>query len=319
MADRTCGKIPQGGSEGGTDRGGRSEGRMLAVFEQALREEEKSRATIEKYCRDVKAFLGYAGEGAAITKETVIGYKNWLGEHYEITSANSMLAALRKFLRCIGKEDCAVRSFRVQKEAFRGKERELKKEEYFRLLQAAGEAGDERLLMIMQAICSTGIRISELPFITVDALQSRRARVSLKGKTRTVLLPLELCRKLKQYARRRGVASGSVFVTRSGRPMDRSNILHSMKRLCRRARVEEAKVFPHNLRHLFAVTFYKEEKDICHLADLLGHSNLNTTRIYTLISCEEQEQKLNGLGLCGGKKLPHNMDYAVTCPIFSFT
>lgn len=269
----------------------------IQLLEQSMRTEEKSRATIEKYCRDVKAFLRYAGEGSLLTKELVIAYKGYLEERYEISSANSMLAALNYFLRLLGREDCSVKSFKVQKEAFRIQERELTREEYQRLLDTARENGDERLCLLMQTICATGIRISELPFVTVSALHSRRARVSLKGKTRTVLLPRELCNKLKAYIKKHGITSGSVFVTRSGRPMDRSNILHAMKKLGKKARVETTKVFPHNLRHLFAVTFYKAERDICHLADLLGHSNINTTRIYTLISCEEQERQLNGLCL----------------------
>ncbi len=267
-------------------------------LEQRMREEEKSKATMEKYCHDVRAFLHYIGEEKVLSKELVITYKNYLGERYEVSSANSMLAALNYFLRFIGREDCIVKSFRIQKEAFRSREQELTREEYLKLLEEARKRGDERLYMIMQTICATGIRISELPFITVASLQSRRARVLLKGKTRTVLLPLELCNKLKNYAAKQGIEAGSVFVTRSGRPVDRSNIFHAMKKLCQNAEVAETKVFPHNLRHLFAVTFYKEERDICHLADLLGHSNINTTRIYTLISCEEQERQLDSLCLC---------------------
>ncbi|MCI8895213.1 MAG: tyrosine-type recombinase/integrase [Lachnospiraceae bacterium] len=267
-------------------------------LEQRMREEEKSKATMEKYCHDVRAFLHYIGEEKVLSKELVITYKNYLGERYEVSSANSMLAALNYFLRFIGREDCIVKSFRIQKEAFRSREQELTREEYLKLLEEARKRGDERLYMIMQTICATGIRISELPFITVASLQSRRARVLLKGKTRTVLLPLELCNKLKNYAAKQGIEAGSVFVTRSGRPVDRSNIFHAMKKLCQNAEVAETKVYPHNLRHLFAVTFYKEERDICHLADLLGHSNINTTRIYTLISCEEQERQLDSLCLC---------------------
>ncbi len=270
----------------------------IRELENFMREEEKSEATISKYCRDARAFIHYAKEGNGITKELVIAYKNHLGERYEISSANSMLAALNYFLRFLGREDCTVKSFKVQKEAFRHRERELTRKEYERLLETARQNGDERLCLIMQTICATGIRISELAFITVESLHTRRTRVMLKGKTRTVLLPLELCRKLKNYIKKRSITTGSVFVTRSGKPMDRSNILHAMKKLCEKAKVASTKVFPHNLRHLFAVTFYKVEKDICHLADLLGHSNINTTRIYTLVSCEEQERQLNGLCLC---------------------
>ncbi|MEZ3486040.1 MAG: tyrosine-type recombinase/integrase [Lachnospiraceae bacterium] len=272
--------------------------KIIAHLKKAMEEEEKSAATINKYCQDVKAFIRYTGEGIRVTKEHVIAYKKYLEENYEVSSANSMLAAVNYFLRFLGCGEYAVKTFKVQREPFRNKERELTVEEYQRLLEAARKSGNERLCLIMQTICATGIRISELSFITVSALCSRRAQVSLKGKTRTVILPLELCNKLKLYIRKRGISSGSVFVTRSGKPVDRSNILHSMKKLCKKAQVAESKVFPHNLRHLFAVTFYKLEKDICHLADLLGHSNINTTRIYTLISCEEQERQLDRLCLC---------------------
>lgn len=271
---------------------------MILQMEQSMKEEEKSKATISKYCRDVRAFIHYSGEGALLTKEVVIGYKSYLEKNYEISSANSMLAAVNYFLRQIGREECVVKSFKLQKEAFRSRERELTRKEYERLLETAKQEGDERLCLIMQTICATGIRISELAFITVSALHSRRARVTLKGKVRTVLLPLELCNMLKDYTKKRGITFGSVFVTKTGKPMDRSNIFHAMKKLCKKAKVEDSKVFPHNLRHLFAITFYKVERDICHLADLLGHSNINTTRIYTLVSSEEQERQLSGLCLC---------------------
>ncbi|MCI9336135.1 MAG: tyrosine-type recombinase/integrase [Lachnospiraceae bacterium] len=268
----------------------------IEQFRERLQAEEKSRATIEKYLRDAKAFIAFLG-GQSVTKEAAIRYKRHLAETYTVASINSMLAGVNSFLRFLGRPECAVRTFKVQKAVFRSKELELSREEYMRLVETARRKGNQRLCLVMQAICATGIRVSELPFVTVDALHTRRATVSLKGKTRTVILPLDLCRELKRYAKAAGIRTGSVFVTRGGRPMDRSNILHSMKALCREAGVEEAKVFPHNLRHLFAVTYYNMEKDICHLADLLGHSNINTTRIYTLMSCEMQERRLDGLGL----------------------
>lgn len=267
-----------------------------------MREDEKSRATIDKYQRDVRTFISYAGEGTELTKETVICFKEYLGEKYEISSANSMLAAVNYFLRFIERFDCVVKTFKAQKETFRREERELTREEYFRLLDAAREDGNDRLLMLMQTICATGIRISELRFVTVEALRNRRTRVSLKGKSRTVILPFNLCGELRRYVKEKQIKSGSIFVTRSGKPMDRSNILHAMKKLCEKADVPASKVFPHNLRHLFAVTYYKEKKNLSHLADLLGHSSINTTRIYTLISCDEQERQLEGLGLCMDRK-----------------
>nr|WP_296455732.1 tyrosine-type recombinase/integrase [uncultured Acetatifactor sp.] len=269
---------------------------IMERFESRLKEEEKSRATIEKYLRDAKAFADFLGD-APVTKDAVIRYKSHLSENYAVASANSMLAAVNSFLRFLECADCVVRTFKVQKAVFRSRELELSRNEYVRLVETAKRRGNRRLCLVMQTICATGIRISELPFVTVESLHTRRARVSLKGKTRTVILPMELCRELKRYVKSSGIQSGSVFVTRGGRPMDRSNILHAMKALCQEAGVAAGKVFPHNLRHLFAVTYYNVEKDICHLADLLGHSNVNTTRIYTLISCEMQEQRLDGLGL----------------------
>ncbi len=270
---------------------------LAEQFEDSLRADERSTATIQKYLRDIKNFLHFAGEGAVLTKEAVISYKEELAKRYTVASANSMLAALNAFLRFLGRADCAVKAFRVQKAVFRARERELTKAEYIRLVETARRRGNRRLSLLMQTMCATGIRISELPFITAESLHTRRAVVSLKGKSRTVLLPMELCRALKSYAKERKIEKGSIFVTRSGRPMDRSNILHAMKKLCSEAGVDREKVFPHNLRHLFAVTYYNEEKDICHLADMLGHSSVNTTRIYTLVSCEVQEQRIERLGL----------------------
>ena len=270
---------------------------MLLKFKKNMKTGEKSQATIEKYLRDTKQFLEELGEGSEITKDRVIAYKESLAERYAVTSANSKVAAVNCFLRTAGCEGCSVKSFKVQKNVFRRKERELTKEEYIRLVKTAQRHGKRQLGMLIQTICATGIRISELPYVTVEALYTRRAVVSLKGKTRIVLLPAELCRELTAYVRAENIRSGSIFVTRNGKPLDRSNIFHSMKKLCEDAEVDRDKVFPHNLRHLFAVTYYKAEKDVCHLADILGHSSINTTRIYTIISCEEQEQQINGLGL----------------------
>lgn len=269
----------------------------MDAFQQTMKEQEKSAATRAKYVHDVRNFFAYLGESKIVTKEIVIHYKQHLAERYAKTSANSMLAALNYFFSVVGWLDCKVRAFKIQRETFRAKERNLTKNEYFRLLEAAKRQKNERLYLLMQTICSTGIRVSELQFITVEALRTRQAVVSLKGKTRIVLLPQKLCKELSKYVKKRGIVRGSIFITRSGRSMDRSNILHEMKALCAAADVERKKVFPHNLRHLFAVTFYQKEQDLCHLADILGHSNINTTRIYTLISCEEQEKRLEQLGL----------------------
>lgn len=271
--------------------------KQAEAFGEALKREEKSRATIEKYLRDVRKFLVFAGEEIPLTRETVLSYKQQLAETYTPASANSMLVALNAFLRFLGRGDCVVKTFRVQKAVFRARERELTKKEYASLVEAALRRGNRRMSLLLQTICATGIRISELPFITAEALHTRRAVVSLKGKSRTVILPMELCRELKSYAKEMAIAKGSLFVTRSGKPMDRSNICHAMKALCKEAGVDREKAFPHNLRHLFAVTYYNAEKDICRLADMLGHSSINTTRIYTLVSCEVQEERIGGLGL----------------------
>lgn len=270
--------------------------RLLEQFERQLRVEEKSSSTIEKYMHDIRDFLDFLGE-EDLDKERVITYKEQLLGQYKISSANSMLAAVNCYLRYVKRPDCVVKLYKLQREAFREENRELSKEEYLRLLYAAQNDKKQRLFFLLQTIASTGIRVSELRFITVESLACRRARVSLKGKSRQVILPGRLCRELLGYAKGKGIKSGSVFVTRTGKPLDRSNILHEMKALAKKARVEVEKIFPHNLRHLFALTYYMAEKNVCHLADLLGHSNINTTRIYTLASCEEQEQQINNLGL----------------------
>lgn len=271
--------------------------KMLSEFEEKMKAGEKSQATMRKYLSDAEQFLEELGEGNEITKNKVISYKQSLPEKYAVSSANSKVAAVNCFLQAVGCQECMVKSFKVQKHAFREKERELTRDEYIRLVETARNSGKQQLCMLIQTLCATGIRISELPFITVEALHTGRAVVSLKGKTRIVLLPAALCRELTGYVREKDIRSGSIFVTRSGKPLDRSNIFHSMKKLCEEAAVDKNKVFPHNLRHLFAVTYYQAEKDVCHLADLLGHSSINTTRLYTIVSCEEQERQINELGL----------------------
>lgn len=277
----------------------------LEQFESILRTNERSRATIEKYMRDLRGLLQYLGgeaqtadgRGQVLTKELVVAYKQQLQAKYSPASVNSMLAAINCFCRERGWYDCMVKSVRIQRDAFRSGEKELSRQEYIRLLQAAKARRNQRLYLLLQTICSTGIRVSELPFITVEGLHAGKTVVALKGKTRTVILPVKLCRELKAYVRERGIRSGSIFVTRTGKPMNRSNIWQEMKSLCEDAGVDRHKVFPHNLRHLFACTYYSIEKDIAHLADILGHSNMNTTRIYTMVSWAEQTEKIEQLGL----------------------
>lgn len=222
-------------------------------------------------------------------------YKQSLTERYAPVSVNSMLAAVNRFLKWLGRGDCTVKSLKIQPRSFR--ERELTREEYYRLLRAAKEAGKERLWLLLQTVGTTGIRISELRFITVEAVGQGSARVRLKGKNRRVLLPGKLCGLLRRYAKGQGIRTGSIFITHTGRPLDRSNILHEMKALCPLAQVEPEKVFPHNLRHLFACLYYNQTKDLCHLADVLGHSNINTTRLYTTLSTTQHLRQLEHLRL----------------------
>lgn len=275
---------------------------MISRFTQVLSEHEKSNATIEKYTRDVETFLTWNGEDKQISKEKVILYKQHLQANYKLTSANSMLSALNTFLKYNGWNDCCVATFKTQHTAFRSTQRDLSIEEYHRLLCTAnskkgrGIKGARQIALIMETLATTGIRVSELPFITVASLATRHAVVTLKGKTRQIILPAQLCKKLRAYCREKAITAGTIFITASGRPIDRSNILHRMKALSQAAGVLRDKIFPHNLRRLFAVTYYQKEKDIARLADILGHSNINTTRIYTLVSWESQIGVLDQLG-----------------------
>ena len=259
-------------------------------FSHWLKEEEKSQATIEKYTRDVCFFYNYLN-GRAINKEITIAYKNYLSEHYAPASVNSMLAALNSFLCFLNLEDCRVKNIKIQKQIFTREEKELSKEEYQRLIKAAKGT---RISVIIQTICGTGIRVSELQYITVEAVRLGKTIVNCKNKARVIFLPSSLQKLLKEYIKKAGIKAGSVFVSRNGKSLDRSNIWKAMKSLCEKAQVSKSKVFPHNLRHLFARTFYSIDRDIVRLADLLGHSSINTTRIYTM---ETGSQHINRLEL----------------------
>lgn len=253
---------------------------IIRRFQKHLTEEEKSNATIEKYIRDVAAFASYA-ENAAITKESVIAYKQQLMcKSYAARSINSMLASINSLFCFLGWNDLKVKTLKVQQQVFCQEERELTRTEYERLCRTALKKHNERLYLILQTICSTGIRVSELTFITVEAVRAGKAIVFLKGKTRTIFLVKELQKKLLKYISAQKTTGGSVFVTRTGKPLSRSNIWREMKSICEEAKVNPRKVFPHNLRHLFARIFYGLKKDIVRLADVLGHSSVNTTRIY---------------------------------------
>ena len=269
---------------------------MIENYRQKLREDERAENTISKYIRDIKDFYVFLN-GKEINKEIVMEYKQMLSDNYKGTSANSMLTALNGFLSFMGQENLKVKLFKIQKKTFRDKDRELSKQEYTRLIKAAGCKGNERLALLMQSICTMGIRVSEHKFITAEALRTGRITIVNKGRERAVFMPKELRELLLGYCRKNGIKSGAVFVTRSGKPMNRSNIWSEMKKLCETAGVDSGKVFPHNLRHLFALTYYRLEKDIVRLADILGHSSVETTRIYTYTSTDEHTKILSKLGL----------------------
>lgn len=271
--------------------------KAVQSFKKYLREEEKSANTIEKYLRDVRAFAEYLS-GAEITKETVIAYKNkLLSESYAVRSINSMLASLNGLFSFLGWTDCRVKSIKLQRQIYCPEEKELTKAEYMRLVNTAKQKGNERLNLILQTICGTGVRVSELQYITVEAVKCGEAIVSLKGKTRTIFIVRELQKKLLRYAAEQGISSGTIFITRTGRPLSRTNIWREMKGLCEQAGVNPQKVFPHNLRHLFARVFYGIEKDIAKLADILGHSSINTTRIYIISTGDEHRRRMEYMRL----------------------
>ena len=270
---------------------------MLGDYEKRLRAEDLSRGTVEKYLRDVRAFAAWLGV-RAVTKEHITAWRDVLvTEGYAPVTVNSMLAALNTFFRFAGWTECRMRYLKIQRRLFRDRSRELTEAEYKRLIATARQNGQERLELLLQTIGATGIRVSEVKYITVQAARSGKAVVSLKGKIRTILLPQKLCRRLLQYARKQKTASGEIFLTGSGKSLSRKQIWAEMKRLCKKAGVEPSKVFPHNLRHLFATVFYRACKDISRLADILGHSSVETTRIYLLTSGAEHLRQLNKLPL----------------------
>lgn len=270
--------------------------KTISDFKEYLLVEEKSEATKDKYIRDIKAFCAFI-KGREFDKKDVLEYKSHIVEKYAPASVNSMLSSLNALFAFLEWHEMKVKTLKVQKQVFLSSEKELTKGEYEQLLGAARSKGNERLYMLMQTICSSGIRVSEVRFITVEAINREYAEVTSKGKRRRVFLPRELCVMLKRYCRERNIKSGAVFVTKNGRPLDRSNIWSDMKKLCKSAGVSEKKVFPHNLRHLFARTYYSLQKDIVRLADILGHSSVNTTRIYTAESGEIHRHQIQKLGL----------------------
>ena len=271
--------------------------REFNQFEDYLRHDEREESTIEAYLRSLTRFAEWA-DGRAVTKELAMEWKAALAESgYRPISVNAMLAAVNKFFTCMGREDCKVKYLKLQRQMFRKSEKDLSKEEYQRLVQAAHEKGDLRMELILETICATGIRVGELKYITVEAIRAGVAEIALKGKIRTILLPHRLCRKLQKYAKQQKIASGKLFLTQDGLPVSRQSIWTRMKALCEAAGVERSKVFPHNLRSLFARSFYGSCHDVVRLADVLGHSSIETTRIYLMSTGKEYLRQLDKLGL----------------------
>ncbi len=268
----------------------------LSSYKLFLIGEEKSAATIKKYTRDIAEFASYFTE-KHINKTDVLEYKSKLCEKYSPASVNAAISSLNSFFNFMEWYELRIKSIKIQKKIFTSADTELTKAEYERLLSAAKQKKSKRLYLLIQTICSTGIRVSELSYITVASLDCGIAEINCKGKRRQVFLPKQLCRILKNYIKEERIESGAVFITKNGNPLDRSNIWSDMKKLCKEANVSAKKVFPHNLRHLFARTYYEMQKDIVRLADLLGHSSVNTTRIYTMESGEIHKKQIQRLGL----------------------
>lgn len=265
-------------------------------FDYLVRE-EKSQATRAQYLRDIRLFLAWLTDDEEVAKELVIRYKEKLQRDYEPATVNTKLAALNSFFTFLGRLDLKVKQVKIQRQTYCSQNKELTFEEYERLVAAARDQGNEKLSLIIQTICATGIRVSELQFITVEAVSMGEANIQLKGKNRTILLPGKLKKTLRGYIRKQEMKTGAIFVTRNGRPLNRSNIWKMMKALCKSAGVDPEKVFPHNLRHLFARKFYSIDHDIAKLADILGHSSINTTRVYIITTSREHQKRLDEMEL----------------------
>lgn len=271
--------------------------RQISAYQCYLSAEERAPATIEKYLRDVRIFAAWL-EGREVTRELAAAWKTeLLANGISPSTVNTKLSAINGLFRFLGWDDCRVKFLKLQRRVFRDAARELTRAEYNRLVETAGNSGAPLLELLLQTICATGIRVSEVRYITVEAASAGWTEVSLKGKIRTILLPAKLCRKLLKYARKEKIASGEIFRTRDGKGLTRYQIWREMKTLCKKAKVIPSKVFPHNLRHLFAATFYKATRDVVKLADVLGHNSINTTRIYLLSTGAEHARQLDRLGL----------------------
>ena len=271
--------------------------RQIVSFRRHLKQEEREQSTIEKYVRDVRLFEAWLS-GRRVTAEIVTDWKNYLRtKGYKPETINAKLSALNKFFVFMRWLECRIKYLKIQKRLFRGTEKELTKGDYVRLLETADTLRKNRLALLIETICATGIRVSEVRYITMEAVRAGYADVALKGKIRTILLPAKLCRKLQKYARKQKIASGEIFITRTGKGVSRRQIWAEMKALCKKAGVAASKVFPHNLRHLFARTFYRACRDVAKLADVLGHSSIETTRIYLISTGKEHTRQLERLGL----------------------
>lgn len=270
---------------------------IMGKYRKYLYGEERSEATISKYMRDIKHFYEYLPENKIITKENLIAYKQSLSDAYKVTSINSMLVSINGLLSFMKLDTLKLKLHKVQRKVFSSEDSELSKAEYKRLLDAATRNNNKRLFMLIQTICGTGIRVSEHKYITVESLKAGQAMVNNKGKSRTIFINKKLKRMLLNYCKEENITSGPIFITKSGKPMDRSNIWSAMKDLCADAKVDSRKVFPHNLRHLFALTYYGLYKDVVRLADILGHTSIETTRVYTITSGQECQKSLMKMDL----------------------
>ena len=270
---------------------------QIANYGKTLRLEERCEATVQKYVGAATAFFDFLPEGKAVTRELALAWKAEISAKNAASTVNVMLSAVNRFFSFMSWDSLRVRRLKTQRRIYRDRDRELTKAEYARLLDAARRRGNPRLYYLTQTLAATGMRVSELRFVTVESLRSGATVVDCKGKRREILIPKNLRGKLLAYCKDAGIASGSVFVTKNGKPLNRSNVWKELQRLCESAHVDRRKVFPHNFRHLFAVTFYRAEKDIAKLADLLGHASVNTTRIYIMESGAEHERRMEKLGL----------------------
>lgn len=270
---------------------------QITDFMRQLKSEERSQGTIDKYMRDIHAFAAWLG-GELVTQEKAADWKeHLLAAHYAPRTVNSMLAALNRFFAFLGWYDCRTRSLKIQRQVFRDTERDLTRKEYLCLVAEAQRVNRLRLALVMETIGAVGIRVSELKYITVEAAKTGKAVICLKGKVRTILLPNALCRKLLRYAKKQKTASGEIFLTRNGTPLSRKQIWREMKELCAAVRIAPSKVFPHNLRHMFAQVFYNATHDIAKLADVLGHTSIETTRTYLISTGIEHRNLLESLRL----------------------